>query len=257
VLVEAFHYRFHPAWQLFQTLYDPNDVEHVEVRNALMAGVFPYTDIRFQYSLSGGALMDYGCYAVSSLRSTFHAEPTDVTTATYTPLPEKFDKQIDDAMVATYTFPNGGTGKIDVNFNNRGGYWFPALTKNWPTLWFGLPKLTLDLKEKDGKKTQIIFHNYLAPFLYHRIDIITTTAGTSKVEYKKEYTWSTSEEGFKGEEWWTTYRFQLEAFVDRVKKRKGSGVWVEPEESIGQMETIDATYLKSGLPVRPTSEALE
>ena len=43
--------------------------------------------------------------------------------------------------------------------------------------------------------------------------------------------------------------------MNRVKKRKGSGVWVDGEDSIRQMEMIDATYLKAGLPLRPTSKA--
>jgi predicted dehydrogenase len=110
-------------------------------------------------------------------------------------------------------------------------------------------------------------HNYMGPHLYHRIDIATTTQfkdsqgkmtkTATEVEYKKVYNWPSTNESQKGEEWWSTYRFQLEAFVDRIKGRKGSGVWVEAEDSIRQMELIDATYLKTGLPVRPTSKALK
>jgi hypothetical protein len=42
-----------------------------------------------------------------------------------------------------------------------------------------------------------------------------------------------------------------------VKKRKGSGVWVDGEDSIRQVEMIDARYFKAGLPLRPTSKALD
>ena len=35
----------------------------------------------------------------------------------------------------------------------------------------------------------------------------------------------------KGEEWWTTYRFQLEALVDRVRGRE-TDTWLTKEESV-------------------------
>lgn len=117
-------------------------------------------------------------------------------------------------------------------------------------------------------KKEFRFSNYMAPFAYHSIAVTTTeelkerdggkvVKSEKKTEIKKAYKWVASEEGKKGEEWWATYRYQLEAFVDKVKKREGSGVWVTGEESIKQMEMIDATYEKAGLPVRPTSKAIE
>lgn len=276
VLLEAFHYRFYPAWQLFMTLFDEQDVEHVEIRNFLLAGVFPHDDIRFRYEVSGGALMDFGAYAMSSIRSIFGAEPSSITSASYRPMPDGYDKQCDEAVFASYTFPNGGTADITADLQARGGYWFPALTRNWPRIGGFLPSLTLRLKPKEERtedgsvrtmRKEIVFHNYMAGHLYHRIDVHTTTEWKSSegkvvkteksTEFKKAYKWETNEEGKKGEEFWATYRYQLEAFVDRVKKRKGSGVWVEGEDSIRQMELIDATYLKMGLPLRPTSEALD
>lgn len=277
VLLEAFHYRFHPAWQTFLTLFDPKDVEEAEARNAVLAGLMPRNDIRFIYSLSGGTLMDFGAYAVSSTRAVFAAEPTAIKSATYRRMPDGFDQQCDEAIYATYEFPNGGIAKILADLRMTGGYWFPALTKNWPSMRPLLPETTVKLKEKNEgtekgldkwiQKT-IVFHNYMGPHAYHRIDIVTTTRFKSpqdgsvvkmekETEYKKAYKWPTSGESKKGEEWWGTYRYQLEEFVNRVKKRKGSGVWVEPEDSIRQMEVIDATYLKTGLPLRPTSNALE
>jgi len=277
VLLEAFHYRFHPTWQLFLTLFDPQDVEQVTVVNNLFGGMFPNDDIRFRYDLSGGTLMDFGSYAVSSVRSIFAAEPTTIKDVTYRPMPKGFDEKCDQAIYATYEFPNGGTAKIEVDLAKRGGYWFPALTKNWPNFSGALPTLTVKLKvkkeagenglEKVTKKT-IVVNNYMGPHMYHRIDVATTIAlqnpqeggKTVKTEEKKEslkaYKWTTSNQDRKGEEWWSTYRYQLEEFVNKVKGREGSGVWVDPEDSIRQMEMIDATYLKTDLPLRPTSKAL-
>ncbi|KAF2656727.1 oxidoreductase domain-containing protein [Lophiostoma macrostomum CBS 122681] len=275
VLLEAFHYRFHPAWQHFITLFDSADVEHVEVVNSLPAGVFSGDDIRFNYSLSGGTLMDFGAYAVSTTRNVFGTEPISVTSASYRPMPDGFDKQVDEAVYAAYEFPNGATAKISADLRARGGYWFPALTKNWPRLKDVVMKLRLRLKSEqeawggDGVKTvrrEIVFYNYLGPYLWHRIDVISAVEyqrngkiveKEEKTEHIKTYKPKSEIEDYVGEDWWTTYRYQLEVFVDRVKKRKGSGIWVDGEESIRQMEAIDSTYKKLGLPLRPTSRSLE
>ncbi|KAF2192443.1 oxidoreductase domain-containing protein [Zopfia rhizophila CBS 207.26] len=273
VLLEAFHYRFHPAWQFFLTLFKPEDVEEVDVQNHLMAGVFPHHDIRFNYSLAGGTLMDFGTYAVNSVRQIFGSEPSTIKSATYRPMPDGHDKQIDQAIYATYEFPNGGTAKIECDLQSRGGYWFPWLTKNWPRLNAFLPTLSVKLRPTEesvvnglrkSTRKMIVFHNYMGPMFYHRMDIITTTefSGESvksekKIQYEKVYKWSKSNGGKKGEEWWATYRYQLEEFVNWVRGRKDHGVWVDGEDSIRQMEMIDQTYLKSGLPLRPTSKAVD
>ena len=56
---------------------------------------------------------------------------------------------------------------------------------------------------------------------------------------------------------WITYHWQLEEFVNRIRKRSGSGGWMEAEDSIKQMRMIDSAYTKAGIPVRPTSALVE
>lgn len=60
VLVEAFHYRFHPSWQKLLSLIDPVNVVEAHNVSILPKGIVPLYDIRFQYKLSGGCLMDLG-----------------------------------------------------------------------------------------------------------------------------------------------------------------------------------------------------
>ena len=60
----------------------------------------------------------------------------------------------------------------------------------------------------------------------------------------------------KGEKSWSTYRYQLEEFVNRVKGRDGSGAWIQGEESIKQMDMLDKTYEKAGMELRPSSKTL-
>jgi len=68
VLLEAFHSRFHPAWQAFLSLLDPPNITSAHASMVLWNGTFPNDDIRFIYDLSGGTLMDLGTYMVLSLR---------------------------------------------------------------------------------------------------------------------------------------------------------------------------------------------
>ncbi|KAF2741553.1 NAD(P)-binding protein [Polyplosphaeria fusca] len=266
VLLEAFHYTFHPAWRLFLTLFDSKDVQHVEVNNFLPFTMFPLNDIRFNYSLSGGTLMDFGSYAVSSVRGIYDAEPSVVTSASYRAMPPGYDTKIDHGVKASYEFPNGGTADIAADHKT-----------SWATLRKALaPNLLVTMKPKETQiaagrkeveKKVIHFTNYMGPQMYHKILVTVNTETLDaqgkvvKIEHSKKvekaYSWAEKSEDMKGEDYWATYRYQLEAFVNRVKGRKGSGVWVDGEDSIKQMELIDRTYEKLGLPARPTSEVLQ
>ena len=58
-----------------------------------------------------------------------------------------------------------------------------------------------------------------------------------------------------GEECFSNYRWQLEAFVQKIEKGEMyKGPWVSLEESIRVLEMIDKTYEKVGLPLRGMKE---
>jgi len=56
----------------------------------------------------------------------------------------------------------------------------------------------------------------------------------------------------KGEDWWTTYRYQLEAFVDKLKGRTPQ-IWLDKEDAVANMEWVERIYAKTGLGTRPRS----
>jgi len=67
VLMEAFHYRFHPlAKRLQEAVGQLGKIEHVETN--MCVPLFSPRDIRFDYGLGGGALMDVGAYTTNLLR---------------------------------------------------------------------------------------------------------------------------------------------------------------------------------------------
>jgi predicted dehydrogenase len=55
--------------------------------------------------------------------------------------------------------------------------------------------------------------------------------------------------GPRSEMYWTSYRYQLEAFVAKVRGEEPPH-WVDLDESIATMELVDAVYEKAGLPKR-------
>ena len=98
VLLEAFHYRFHPAWQTFLSLVAPQR-EHITRAASyhyMPKGFMPYTDIRFKYSLAGGAVMDFGTYNINCLRQIFGTEPEECVEATHRGIPPPGDREIDE-----------------------------------------------------------------------------------------------------------------------------------------------------------------
>ena len=67
VVMEAMHYRYHPLIQrLTEVVGELGPVRHIQAWTSF-AIVNP-GDIRYDYGLAGGALMDGGCYALDCLR---------------------------------------------------------------------------------------------------------------------------------------------------------------------------------------------
>jgi predicted dehydrogenase len=277
VLLEAFHYKFHPAWQTFLSILKTEN-KQADIKYAFSdlnapKYMFNSQDNRFNYDLAGGACMDMGCYNISILRQIFGAEPVKCTSAIPRFGPAGWDPKCDQAMKATWEFPNGGTGEMDADLAKR----FESL----PIIPYStIPRCMVRFKneavdETDAqpgetptvKQRTITFFGTVMASHWHRIDIsdeFEKKAPSGEVLKKwtetssrKAYGWGDllPDEGITraGDDWWDTFRCQLEEFVNRVKGRPGSGVWVEPDESIKLMEMVDGVYEKAGLPLRPTS----
>ena len=265
VLLEAVHIRFHPAWQKYLSLIDPANIEKAHSTHHLPKGVFSNDDIRFQYDLAGGCLMDFGSYNIQCLRQVFGTEPEECLRAE--PRSAPHDQRIDQAFSAAWRFPNGGIGSIESDLMFSGGWPFPWLTSKLPGL--RSPSCSVTHREapvvdeelpKDVAHTvvkTVTIWNMTFPSVWHRIDVVLEhtlkTVSTGQVtktwterSYIKEYA------GKVGDASWSTYRHQLEEFMNKVRGRDGSGVWIEAEDSIKQMEVIDGAYRKAGLPPRPS-----
>jgi len=105
VVMEAFHYRYHPLAARLQQVVGGGEIGRVrDIDIAFSAPLAKKGDIRYRLDLAGGAQMDMGCYVVSLLRLLCGSEPT-VTSAKA----KLSSPGVDRAMKAHYTLPGGGT----------------------------------------------------------------------------------------------------------------------------------------------------
>ncbi|KAJ7691921.1 hypothetical protein B0H17DRAFT_1062180 [Mycena rosella] len=232
VLLEAFHYRFHPVAQRVKAILDSGELGAVKSTSTTLTvprGMFKASDIRFDYVLGGGALMDMGCYTINAMRFFAGAELTAVESERHT----LAAPQVDRATTATLALAGGATGTIHCDLGVP-----PALG-----LLPRIPEMNATISCERG---ELRVFNFVMPTLYHSITVTPTDKGT-KARVEKAYTFPDL-----GEPWWTTYRYQLEAFVNKIKGREPHA-WVTKEDSVANMEAIELIYAKSGLGSRPKS----
>lgn len=128
---------------------------------------------------------------------------------------------------------------------------------------------------KEGEEVlrtrEIRFANFVQPGLFHSITVsdqfvvrkVGAPAGSApRKSWKqsktvKAYTWREAglagSETQPGEPFWSTYRYQLEQFVNKVRGRD-TPQWIDGADSVGTMRMIDMAYTAAKLPLRPTSE---
>ena len=108
VVMEAFHYRYHPLALRVEEIIASGELGKLERVEAALCFPLPkFSDIRYNYSLAGGATMDAGCYAVHMVR-TFGGETPEVVSAQA----KLRDPQVDRAMTAELRFAGGHTGRV-------------------------------------------------------------------------------------------------------------------------------------------------
>lgn len=253
VILEAFHWRFHPAAHRIKELIESGQYGYptsIYARLVAPAGQFGKDNIRYKYDLGGGACMDLTYIFCASA---YYASP-DITKCTFdfsetvTRL-HKGDKNIDEAVDSKFMIEQ--VGRPPVKCHVEGDMLLAPVLGFVPRFWRMTPIVTVELE-----KAQIHFDNFVVPSYTHSITItekdnngrLTGKKHTEKC-FKDGPQW-----GARGESWWTTYRWQLEAFIDMVRAKESGqaygGPWMSLEESEKVMELIDGAYDNAGLPRR-------
>jgi predicted dehydrogenase len=150
IFAEGMHYRYHPlAARMRECVAQLGRLRSVDI--IVCVPIFAGSDIRYQYALGGGALMDLGSYAVNLARFLVPGEPEVTAAAARLRTPG-----VDRAMDASLRFPDDVTARI------RCALLSPQLLRAAVTV--------------VGERGQLTVRNPLAPQLFHRL-ILTTPAG--------------------------------------------------------------------------------
>ncbi len=108
VVMEGFHYRYHPFAARVADIIASGELGTLKRVEAVSSFWLPkFSDIRYDYGLAGGALMDLGCYAVDMVR-TFGGSTPEVVSANA----KLHGTEIDRAMTAELRFAAGHTGQV-------------------------------------------------------------------------------------------------------------------------------------------------
>jgi predicted dehydrogenase len=108
VLGEAFAYRYHPLAARVKQIISSGELGEIRRIEAQFCFLLPSPgNIRFNYALAGGALMDCGCYPVSLIRYLAGAEPTVERAQA-----RLFAPQVDSRMTADLSFAGGRTAHL-------------------------------------------------------------------------------------------------------------------------------------------------
>lgn len=122
VVMEAFHWRYHPQAQAVIDLIaagEIGDVEHFALEMCIPLAM--RNDIRWKLDLAGGAMMDVGCYTISMLRHYAGSEPTVRSAAALEKSPG-VDRRVD----AIFDFDDGRTGSIAASMWSKTVLWVAA-----------------------------------------------------------------------------------------------------------------------------------
>ena len=124
IVIEAFHYRYHPLIERAIEITRSGELgKLVSVEAGFGGKGRPLTDIRWSLPLAGGALMDVGCYPVHLLRSLLGAEPTVVAARA-----DLGETGVDADMDIDLVFPDGVTGHVRTSMTSPAQYIYATVT---------------------------------------------------------------------------------------------------------------------------------
>ncbi len=212
VLMEAFHYRYHPlAERMCERVKALGRIEHIDVGMCFPLPML--NDIRFNYALGGGATMDVGAYTCNIAR--LLASASDDPALKVLPKVVRAEakllrENVDRAMRVEFEWGNGTTGFIENSLLSRRLFRISAKVR--------------------GSKGELYVLNPVAPQIYHQLK--TTIDG------------KTTREKVSGA---ASYTGQLKRFAERIASGETQS---DLSDALENMTFIDSIYRAAGMPLR-------
>jgi predicted dehydrogenase len=214
VVMEAFHWRYHPYAGQIRAVLDSGElgqIERVEGVFDIPDGRIARNDIRWDLPLGGGSTMDLGCYSIQWVRFAAGPRPEVVSAEAVCPVPG-----IDASLGAELRWPSGVTGSIHSSMIAPGD------------------RLVSYLRVT-GTAGTMHADNPLAP--QNGGAVITVDAGGQTRTIAADRT--------------ATYYHQLVAFRDAIVD--GTPFPTTADDAVINMEIIDDCYRAAGLEPRPVA----
>lgn len=165
ILMEAFHWRYHPVAARMKEIIDRGElgaIQHIEA--AFCVPLLAPGNIRYRLDLSGGATMDLGAYTTNIIRYLGGGEPEVASASARLSSPG-----VDRFMRADLVFPDGPTARMTCSM-------------------FSWQILRLSVRVT-GEAGALALFNPIAPHVYHRLTVRTHQGRRSeRLEGEATYT---------------------------------------------------------------------
>jgi predicted dehydrogenase len=212
VVMEAFHWRYHPYADQIRGVLDSGAlgrIDRIEAVFDIPDGRIGRDDIRWNLPIGGGATMDLGCYPIQWVRFAAAAEPDVVSAIADCPV-----EGVDGSLTAELRWPSGVTGSVGSSMIAAGD------------------EVVAYLKVA-GEQGTMMATNPLAPQNGGALLTVETEDGTETSEVDRS----------------ATYFHQLVAFRDAIVD--GIAFPTTADDGVRNMEIVDACYRAAGLQPRP------
>ena len=215
VVFNGFHYSFHPVFRRFLEILRGGEIGETQLVRAVMTVDVPdLSDIRWSWPLSGGALMDVGCYVIDAMDRVAaelggRAELVEARCGHRA----GSDPRVDAWAELRFELPGGVPAVAEVNL-------------------LGPREFTLTAVGSRGSVHQ-------ANLSYVHTDdrlIVTTERGTRVERHGRT----------------SSFTHQMRAFRDAI--RTGAEYDTTTGAAVRNLRGVDRAYELAGLPVRPSSE---
>lgn len=208
VVFEGFHYRYHPQYDRLVELVTGSELGDFQRLDVTMLMPAPGDDdLRWSWPLSGGALMDLGCYCLHVIRSLSGLRGGEPTLVTASATERAGRPQLDETFEVEARLADGTPAYAHVDMDASHNDMSITVT---------------------GTGGTAVFADFIHPQDDDRL--ILTVDGAEHVEALERR---------------STYTYQLEAFVAAV--RDGRPFPTTTADSVATMELIDACYTSAGL----------
>ncbi len=216
VIMEAFHYAFHPVMRRVLEIVGSGEIGTLRHVDSTMIIPAPEDDNpRWSLELAGGALMDLGCYSLHAMRLLGASAGGEPQVVTARGADRVGHPGVDEWVQAELAFPDGASGRT---FTHMAG-----------------PDVVMELTAV-GTTGRVTAANFVLPHTDDRVHVITESGSRTERPGTRP-----------------SYDYQLDALASAISDRTAPPLGVD--DAVATMDLVDATYVAAGFSPRPSSLA--